>query len=243
MRQWKPYASCNKANDLRFSFSSTENNHLYLIGGDFLCFTDATTSDSRRDVIDSMLFAEVVSDQNATSSYSANAWLNYYYTYTEFMGWLTTTLFPFYPPRYPYRVNTTQSYLHEIGQAAIHEMSQLIESTAYNEKLTKLIDVLNKAGSKELNLFARMHSRVRKDLMFVAISDYGQGFPTLALIALEISSIDLSNESKLLSPASQFDYKVTSYNAQLVTEAFDKIRKLIEKKIGDYLKHDVLPVR
>ena len=190
-----------------------------------------------------MLYVELVSNQNATkSSYSADAWLSYYYTYMTHVDWFVSALNPLYSPAHPYRVNTTQSYLHEIGQTVIYEMSQLIQSSAYNKKLTKLIDALNKARSKELNLFAQMHSKVRKDLILVGISDYVQGFPTLALIALEISSIDLSDESKLLSRASQFDYKVASFNAQCVTEFFDKIRKLMEKKLGNYLKQLVLPV-
>ena len=150
----------------------------------------------------------------------------------------------FNSPQYPYRVNTTQSHLHEIGQAAIHEIVQHTKSSMYNEKLTKLFDVLNKAGagSKELTLFAQSHSKVRKDLLIVGISDAGKGNIALVLLALEISSIDLSDVSKLLSPATQFDYKVATLDGQLSADIFIIVKKQIEDKLGDYLKSKVLPI-
>ena len=215
-----------------------------MIGGDTLCFSDNSTPDDQSDVIDSTLFSELASNANTSSSYSAGTWWNFYSSVMSNIAWTVFSFSSFNPPPYPYRVNTTQSYLHEIGQAAIHEIVLHIKSTMYNEKLTKLFDALNKAGagSKELTLFVKSHSKVRKDLMLVGISDHGQGNPALVLLALEISSIDLSDVSKLLSPASQFDYKVATLDGQLSTDVFNRIKKQIEKKLGDYLKSEVLPV-
>ena len=160
------------------------------------------------------------------------------------IAWTMSSFSSFNSPRYPHRVNTTQSYLHEIGQAAIHEIVQHINSSMYNEKLTKLFDALNKAGagSKELTLFIQSHSKVRKDLLLVGISDAGKGNIALVLLALEISSIDLSDVSKLLSPATQFDYKVATLDGQLSADVFNPVKTQIEDKLGDYLKFKVLSI-
>ena len=215
-----------------------------MIGGDTLCFSDTSTADDQSDVIDSTLFSELASNVNTTSSYSTAAWWQFYTNVMSNIAWILSSFTSLNPPQHPYRVNTTQSYLHEIGQAAIHEIVQHIKSSTFNEKLTKLFDALNKAGagSKELTLFVESHSKVRKDLMLVGISDHGQGNPALVLLALEISSIDLSDVKTLLSPASQFDYKVATLDGQLNTDIFNTIKKTIEQKLGDYLKTKVLPV-
>ena len=215
-----------------------------MIGGDTLCFSDTSTPDDQSDVIDSTLLSELAANANTSSSYSAGAWWTFYSSVMSNIAWIMSSFSSFNLPLYPYRVNTTQSYLHEIGQAAIHEIVQHIKSSIYNEKLTRLFDALNKAGagSKELTLFAQSHSKVRKDLILVGISDHGQGNPALVLLALEISSIDLSDASKLLSPATQFDYKVATLDAQLSTDVFNTFKKQIEQKLGDYIKSEVLPV-
>ena len=157
----------------------TGTNDLYLIGGDTLCFSDDSTPDDQSDVIHSTLFRELASNANTTTSYSAGAWWQFYTNVMSNIAWTLSSFTTFNPPQYPYRVNTTQSYLHEIGQVAIYEIAQYIKSSMFNEKLTQLFDSLNKAGagSKELTLFVESHSKVRKDLLFVGVSDHGQETP------------------------------------------------------------------
>ena len=162
----------------------------------------------------------------------------------------------FQPPSEPYTVNTTRSYLREIGEVAIREVALHVRTSVYNRKIASLFDALVQAGSGsgEMSLFTKLH-QVRKDMIIVAISFQGEGHkvqghkgevqsqaPDISLVALQIDAIDLSDAKLLLSRAKQFEYKVAFLDGELNESVFDKVKKTIEDKLGDRLKSEVFPI-
>ena len=195
-----------------------------------------------------MLFSQLAADSRYNSStsqtYSAEAWWHYYNNYVlTSLGWIIPTV-PILYPGDPYRVNTTRALIYEIGQVVIREISMQINSNQYNANLTRLFDGLIKAGtgSKELTLFSQMHSPIRKDLLVVGVGDHGYGNTAIVLLGLEVN-VDLSDVNKLLSPASQFEYKVAVLDGKLDMDIFNSMKKSIEQKLGDSLKSDIIPIK
>ena len=87
-----------------------------------------------------------------------------------------------------------------------------------------------------------MHSKIRKDLLVVGVGDHGYGNTAIVLLGLEVN-VDLSDVNKLLSPTSQFEYKVAVLDGKLDMDIFNSMKKSIEQKLGDSLKSDIFPIK
>ena len=225
-----------------------DNEDLYLVGGDLVCFNNNSISDDKSDVLDSMFFSQLTADSRYNSSsgqtYSAEPWWHYYNNYVmTSLGWIIPTV-PILYPGYPYKINTTRSLMYEIGQVVIHEISAQINSDQYNAKLTRLFDGLINSGarSKELTLFSQMHSQIRKDLLIVGVGDHGYGNTAIVVLGLELN-VDLSDVNKLLSHASQFDYKVAILDGKLDMDIFNSLKKSIKQKLGHSLQYDIFRIK
>ena len=224
------------------------NEDLFLVEGDLVCFNNNSLSYDKSDVLDSMLFSQLAADSRYNSSTgqtnSAEAWWHYYNNYVmTSLGWIIPTV-PILYPGNPLKINTTRSLMYEMGQIVIRKISEQINNDQYTAKLTRLFNGLIKAGagSEELTLFSQMHSKIRKDLLIVGVGNHGNGNTAIVLLGLEVD-FDLSDVGKLLSPASQFDYKVAVLEGKLDMDIFNSMKKSVEQKLGDSLKYDIFPIK